>query len=323
MADVVAPAVACGGASPYLTQAACADPNVSALSAAMSDTIKVIAQPLSRRGRELLLDGHGQWLTAMRTTCDLKAEDTELSFAQSLCVQISMVDRTVGLPILVQRAGPHTIQQVETFRALPAPQTSEDKIAMLSAAFYPRIDNPGENEAAFNAAAVRTIKPDLPSDTEQTIINRIIFANAQIISVEYDILFSTRGAAHQDRNVEALTYLVDKRRALRADDLFDTRANWKEPFAKLSAEQLKVATIQEGCDAPLALEEARDASLRADRWLISTDGLIVLYPPYALGPYSMEGCQIVLPWAALKPLLRKDAPIPSKPEAREPKTLEG
>lgn len=323
LAAPVAAVAACGGAAPYLTSAACKDENIVALSASLTQQLEERGKALSRRGRQILMEGQSQWLTAMRTTCELSPKDDHLTFSQSVCVQISMVDRTIALPLLVQLAGPYTIQLVETYRALPAAVTAQDKISMVSAAFYPRIDNPDAEQAAFNEAAVRTLKPDLPSDTEQTILHKIVHADTDIISVEYDTLFTTRGAAHPGRDVEALTYLLKKGRALRTDDLFGPQASWKAPFTALASEKLKTATIEQGCDAPLALDDARSASLRADRWLISQEGLIVLYPPYALGPYAMEGCQIILPWAELKPLLRKDAPIPAKPTEPARKTLEG
>jgi hypothetical protein len=321
--EAIPSSAACGGPTPYLTAAACKEENIVALSDTLTALVEERGKALSRRGQQILLEGQSQWLAAMRTACELSPTDQALSFGQSACVQISLIDRTMALPLLVQVAGPHTIQLVEAYRALPPAVTAEDKISMVSAAFFPRIDDPDVYEAAFNAAAVRTLKADLPTDTEQTIVHKIVHADADIISVEYDTLYSTRGAAHPGRDVEALTFLLKKKRSLRADDLFDRKTPWKAKFATLASDKLKAATIQEGCDAPLALEDARDASLRADRWLVSQDGLHILYPPYALGPYAMEGCQIVMPWDELRPLLRKDAAVPVKPTERARKTLEG
>ena len=316
-------AQACGGAAPFLTSAACADENVTRLSGAMDGALEKVQTALSRTGRQVLIDGQAQWLTGMRVTCMLNADDKELSAEQSVCVQLSMIDRMIALPTSVGSAGPYLFQRVESFRALPPPKSLTDKAALISAVSYPRIDNPDANGAAFNVAAFRAIRKDLPDDTEQTIVYQIYLADPKMISLEYDTLLATRGAAHQDHGVETLTFLMQEKRPLAATDLFPATDAWRKDFLALAGAKLKDAVIEQGCDAPLALEYARDASLRADRWLISAEGLSIVYPPYALGPYAMDGCKITMGWKELAPMLRPEAPVPVTPAQKQPPVAAG
>jgi hypothetical protein len=301
---------ACGAAAPLLPKAACADANVAAVNHAMNRALAGAGAGLSRDGRQTLLGEQMQWLAALRVTCLLDDAAETLRGDQSLCLQMSMIDRIVGLASTVQTAGPYTIQRVESFRALPPPRTSADRIALLSVAAYPRIDAADEHAAAFNAAARRALRADLGDDTEQTIVYRIAAAGPALISIEYDTLYATRGAAHPDRGVETLNFLMAADRPLRADDLFAPAAPWRRILTAIADESARALPADDECGGALAGEGMKDATLRPDHWLLTPDALTIVYPPYALERYAIAGCQIVVPWSQLSSVLKPDAPLP-------------
>jgi len=133
-------------------------------------------------------------------------------------------------------------------------------------------------------------------------------AGAQAVGIRL-LVWAYTGGAHG--NGGTLCSLVDLRTGKTAapGDVF-ADADWREKLvARVDSGLRRLFKAKPGFADSVARDELRDA-LKADtRFCWGEAALTIVFDPYEVGPYANGTYEVVLPYANLAALLRKDGPI--------------
>lgn len=139
----------------------------------------------------------------------------------------------------------------------------------------------------------------------------ILLAQDDLVSVQFDIGSYYQGAAHPNSRTEVLNYDLKNAKQLKLADLFkpgskylqtlstyciaDLKKQWKEKNAEILEDQLKEGT------APTAKNY--------ESWTITKRGLGINFDSYQVAPYAAGPQFVMVPYSALKDLIKPDGPI--------------
>ena len=139
----------------------------------------------------------------------------------------------------------------------------------------------------------------------------IKLAQDDLISVQFDIGSYYQGAAHPNSHTETLNYDLKNGKQLRLADLFkpgskylqtlstfcnaDLKKQWKNKNAEVSEDMLKDGT------APTAKNY--------ESWTITKRGIGVNFDSYQVAPYAAGPQFVMVPYSALKELIKPDGPL--------------
>lgn len=125
----------------------------------------------------------------------------------------------------------------------------------------------------------------------------------QLITVQFTFDVYSAGAAHPFQGFIALNYDRAQQRFLDLPELFRPEAAYLERLSGLS----KQALIRKN---RLDFEEGADpAPANFQDWLITPDGLLLLFEPYQIGPYAAGPAEILLPYSDLQDILDPEGPL--------------
>jgi Protein of unknown function (DUF3298) len=210
-------------------------------------------------------------------------------------------------------------------------ETSKEKHYTIEAE-YPQIEGDARFEKFNREARALVIKDvgafkageaerntelaaDLPDETQTSTLDLfyvIRYASDDLISVELSEGTYSRGAAHPNTATTVLNYDVKNGKKLTLADFFSPNAKYlnvisaycirqlKEEAKKNNEEMLTDETIQTG------------ASPRADNYravALTKKGLWVTFDPYQVAPYAAGPQYVMVPYAALKDIIKSDGPI--------------
>lgn len=139
----------------------------------------------------------------------------------------------------------------------------------------------------------------------------INLAQDDLVSLQFDVGSYYQGAAHPNSYTETLNYDLKNGKQLRLADLFkpgskylqtlstycvtDLKKQWKEKNAEVIEDMLKDGS------APTAKNY--------ESWTITKRGIGVNFDPYQVAPYAAGPQFVMVPYSALKELLKPDGPI--------------
>ena len=174
--------------------------------------------------------------------------------------------------------------------------------------------------AAFKAAETNQ-EPDetsdLPTETQNSTLDigyQIRFATDDLISVEFNEGDYSRGAAHGNSVTTVLNYDVKQGKKLALSDLFNPKSNH---LAVISAYCIKDLREQSKGDKDSMLDEdmmKTGTAPRADNyqaWAITRKGLWITFDPYQVAAYAAGPQHVLVPYSALKGIMKADAPTAS------------
>jgi hypothetical protein len=177
---------------------------------------------------------------------------------------------------------------------------------------YPQIASTGAAAVKWNALAAKTAKTafadNSPDDFDTSDISYTIgAASAKLISVHFEFYANSAGTAHPTIAQADLNVIMPAVAPLRATDLFKVTPRWKAfmagqlggAFTKLAGMSLSDAGIQKDT----LVSQATDPQY----WFIDTKGLTI--ETGDLGPPESD-IKAAIGWAALKPHLVANAPVP-------------
>lgn len=286
----------------------CAAPELRALTGELARVLALEAKDLSAEGVKRLAADQASWAHAELAACaDAETPDLSLEtcMARALRERLKNADQAVqmlgGFTFL--RAEHHSVEPIPAGEAAQLAQGAPRVVARRLA--WPRIDAPsGPAAERFNAAAARQPPPYV---TDEAVDYAIAYAGPALISVEFQTYSYAPGAAHPNTGLEALNLLMETGEPLTPRDVFKPGSGWEE-FLMQTAEA-GLAESELGGDLNPAL--LRDAVTKPRLWVISAQGLTLLFPPYVLGgPFALGAQKVLAPWAELKPFLKDDAPAP-------------
>jgi hypothetical protein len=140
-------------------------------------------------------------------------------------------------------------------------------------------------------------------------------ATNELVSIEFWVSTYEHGAAHPNSYSKVINFDLKQGRLLELSDLFQPNANYLEAIATHSINDLKKRNKEAGEDAMLTDEDIDEgASAKADNyrsWNITSKGLLITFDAYQVGPYAAGPQWALVPYAALKEIIRTDGPLAS------------
>jgi hypothetical protein len=149
-------------------------------------------------------------------------------------------------------------------------------------------------------------------DSTLSISYEIRCATDDLISVEFTEASYERGAAHGNSNTTVVNYDVKNGKKLALADLFNAKSNF---ISVLSAYCIKDLREQSKKDKDGMLDEEMmksGASPQADNyraWAITKKGLWITFDPYQVAAYAAGPQHVLVPYSALKDILKPDGPV--------------
>jgi hypothetical protein len=177
---------------------------------------------------------------------------------------------------------------------------------------FPRIDgNAAPNAQRFNQLVAQQPQYRLEDQTEEQVDYKIVYAGPEIISVQFDLYENTLGAAHPNNTSKAVTVVMTgEGRPLAVTDVFRAGSGW-ENFVTRRAVTAITAQFREYDGFVPPERDVRESATKPHLWLVTQQGLTILFPPYSFGgPHALGGAEVVIPWNDLRPYLAANPPAP-------------
>ena len=139
----------------------------------------------------------------------------------------------------------------------------------------------------------------------------IAMAKDDFVSLKFDLGSYYSGAAHPNSSSTVINYDVKAGKVLKLADLFNPGARYLQSISAYCIKDLKKqskakdsmlddATIQSG-----AGPEAKNYQ----SWTITKKGLEITFDPYQVGAYAAGPQSVLVPYSALKELIKPDGPL--------------
>src|SRR5262249_21731066 len=134
----------------------------------------------------------------------------------------------------VQQMGGYTFQRMELVDAAPIASArmaapADGPAAVERDIRFPRIDGPQTPQIRrFNELVAQEPQFRLEDATSEATDYTITYAGPELISVRFNSLQETAGAANVNHIVKAVTVLMTEGRALTAEDVFRDDSHWQD-----------------------------------------------------------------------------------------------
>jgi len=142
----------------------------------------------------------------------------------------------------------------------------------------------------------------------------IRYATDDLISVAFTEGDYERGAAHPNSTTTVLNYDVKNGKKLALADLFNAKANYLSAISSYCIKELQ-DRLKKDKDSMLDADMMKSGtSARADNykaWAITRKGLWITFDPYQVAAYAAGPQYALVPYSALKDLIKPDGPIGS------------
>lgn len=304
----------------------CETPELAQLDSQVSETLVAESASISDAGAAMLVQNQTRWREAARISCGIIDVETPPTPEQQSCLESNFRARAADAATAVEQAGGYTFQRLELVEATPvtaevaseagfAGVNSGAPVAIMRDIRFPRIDGPQTPEIQrFNALVAQSPQFGIEDVTSETVEYRIAFAGPELISVRFDMTSETLGAAHGNASYKAVTVLMQEGRALAAADVFQAGGGWERFLTQRAVAEITRQFREDGFVPPE--RDVRESVTKPHLWLITENGLVLLFPPYSFGgPYVMGGTEVSIPWSELRQYLNPAAPAPIRPSA--------
>lgn len=155
---------------------------------------------------------------------------------------------------------------------------------------------------------------DVPTETQNSSLDAgydFRYATDDLISLEWAEGTYERGAAHGNHLTQVLNYDVKKGKKLALADLFIDKSKYLTLIANYCMKELKERAKK--ADSMILDDQiASGAGPHADNyraWSITKKGLWITFDPYQVAAYAAGPQYILVPYSALKDIIRPDGPI--------------
>ncbi|MDX1660242.1 MAG: RsiV family protein [Gemmatimonadota bacterium] len=138
-------------------------------------------------------------------------------------------------------------------------------------------------------------------------------AAGSILNVEAAASTYGTGAAHPNHHTWTLVWDLESGIELGLADLFEPGSGWIDTLS-VRAVTMLCRDLGEGCDDEWIRSGAGPREENFSAWTVVPDGLRVVFDPYQVASYAAGPQVVVVPWAALAPVLAADGPV-ATPEA--------
>jgi hypothetical protein len=169
---------------------------------------------------------------------------------------------------------------------------------------------PESNGEAAPDSANETPSESLGSDI--TIGYTVVLARDDLISIEFTVSSYSAGAAHPNSYTEVVNFDLKNGKLLKLADLFVPGSKYLQAISTYCIQALKKQAKAEGADAMLdedwIQKGAAPELTNYDNWTITKKGLGITFDPYQVGPYAAGPQHVLVPYSALKEIVKPDGP---------------
>lgn len=313
----------CTGDQDAFARRVCDNRELAAIDSEVRQALVAESAAISDAGAQLLVQNQARWREAARIACGLLDAETAPTADQQSCLEQRFRDRLRDAQTAVQEVGGFTFQRVELMDASPVTAQIADASGLGAEApraivrdiRFPRIDGRQTPEIQrFNDIVARQPQRNLGDATNEVVDYQIVFAGPELISVRFISSEDTLGAAHPNNSVNAVTVLMNEGREITAADVFRAGSGWENFLTTRAVEAITRDFVDYGFVPPE--RDVRETATKPHLWLVSDQGLVVLFPPYSFGgPHALGGTEVTIPWADLREYINPAAPAPIRPAA--------
>ena len=140
-------------------------------------------------------------------------------------------------------------------------------------------------------------------------------ATNDLVSIEFWVSTYEHGAAHPMTYSKVVNFDLKNRHWLGLADLFRPGADYLNTIASYAINDLKRQNKEAGEEAMLNDDDIEDgAAAKAENyqsWNLTPKGLMITFDAYQVGPYAAGPQFALVPYAALKEIIRTDGPLAS------------
>jgi hypothetical protein len=179
------------------------------------------------------------------------------------------------------------------------------KVADFKKEMTPSADEPAPGEA--NETAAESLGSDI------NISYTVVLAKDDLIGIEFTVSNYSAGAAHPNSYTEVVNFDLKNGKLLKLADLFLPGSKYVQTLATYCIQTLKKQAKDQGADAMLdddwIQKGAAPELTNYDNWTISKKGLGITFDPYQVGPYAAGPQHVLVPYSALKEIIKPDGPL--------------
>jgi hypothetical protein len=137
----------------------------------------------------------------------------------------------------------------------------------------------------------------------------VTLAQDDVISVKFDIGSYYHGAAHPNAYSHFVNYDLKNGKPIKLADLFKPGAKYLQAISAFCIADLKKQSSEKGLLDDQIQEGAGPNAKNFQSWTISKQGLGITFDSYQVGPYAAGPQFVLIPYSALKDLIKPDGPI--------------
>jgi hypothetical protein len=206
----------------------------------------------------------------------------------------------VEYPQLTGSVDPNFEKFSQTVRSLITKKVADFKKEMT-----PSADEPAPGEA--NETEAESLGSDI------NISYTVVLAKDNLISIEFTVSSYSAGAAHPNSYTEVVNFDLQNGKLLKLADLFLPGSKYLQSLATYCIQALKKQAKEQGADAMLdddwIQKGAAPELTNYDNWTITKKELGITFDPYQVGPYAAGPQHVLVPYSALKEIIKPDGPL--------------
>jgi uncharacterized protein len=302
-------------------QSLCENQTLSELDQELRTTLVAESASVSEAGSQLLVQNEQRWREAQRVACGVFDADATPTPEQSTCLEERFRARVADAQRAVEQVGGYTFQRVELVDATPVTAQIASNLgdaapqAVVRDIRFPRIDGVQTPEIQrFNELMAQQPQYRLEDATEEIVDYQIAYAGPELVSVRFNMSEYSLGAAHPSNGAKAVTVLMATGEPMNAQTVFRPGSGWQNFLTDRAVREITTQFRDYGFTPPA--RDVRDSVTKPHLWLVTENGLIILFPPYSFGgSHVMGGTEVSIPWTELSRYLNPNAPAPIRPAA--------
>ena len=169
------------------------------------------------------------------------------------------------------------------------------------------VPEPGETDPNAQVEGSEPMASDLG------IAYTVAFATDDLISIDFNVGSYYSGAAHPNSYSETVNYDLKNGKSLQLIDLFNSGAKYLQTLSSYSIADLKKQSKDKGSDGMLDddwIKRGAGASPNNYKsWTITRKGLVINFDSYQVAPYAAGPQRVVVPYSAIKDIVKADGPL--------------
>lgn len=141
----------------------------------------------------------------------------------------------------------------------------------------------------------------------------VALAKDDLIGIEFTVSSYSAGAAHPNSYTEVVNFDLKNGKSIKLADLFTPGSKYLQTLSTYCIQDLKKQAKDQGADAMLDedwIKRGAGAEMtNYDNWTITKKGLRITFDPYQVAAYAAGPQSVVVPYSALKEILKPDSAV--------------